>query len=60
MLYDKVKAIAEQKKIPISRIEKDCELQQGSIGHWNKSKPSYDKLVSVAKYLGVTVEQIVE
>lgn len=60
MLHTKIKAIAKEKKIPVCKIEKDCGLMQGSIGHWDEVKPSYDKVAAVAKYLGTTVEDLIE
>ena len=60
MLYTKIKAIAKEKKIPVCKIEKDCGLIQGSIGHWDEIKPSYDKVLAVAKYLDITVEELSE
>ena len=58
MLHTKIKAIAKEKKIPVSKIEKECGLMQGSIGHWNEVKPAYDKVLAVAKYLDITVEDL--
>lgn len=60
MLHTKIKAIAKEKKIPVCKIEKDCGLMQGSIGHWDEVKPSYDKVVAVAKYLDITVEELLK
>lgn len=60
MLYEKIKSIAEAKKISILQIERECGLKPSSIYHWNKNKPSYDKLLAVARYLGTTVEKLVE
>lgn len=60
MLHTKIKAIAKEKKIPVSKIEKECGLMQGSIGHWDEVKPSYDKVLAVAKYLEITVEELTE
>jgi hypothetical protein len=60
MLHTKIKAISKEKKIPVSKIEKDCGLIQGSIGHWDEVKPSYDKVVAVAGYLDMTVEELLK
>ena len=60
MLHTKIKEIAKSKRVPIYKIEKACGLPQGSISHWNENKPAYDKVVSVAKYLGVSVEKLTE
>lgn len=58
MLYDKIKTIADEKGVSILQIERDCGITPSSIYHWNKIKPGYDKVVAVAKYLGVSVEEL--
>lgn len=60
MLYEKIKAIADEKKISILQIERECGITPSSIYHWNEVKPSYDKVVAVAKYLGTTVEELLK
>ncbi len=60
MLYENVKRIADEKGISILQIERDCGIKPSSIYHWNENKPSYDKVVSVAKRLGTTVEELTE
>lgn len=59
MLYQNIKAIADSKNISIRQIEIDNEIRLGSIYHWNNNKPSYDKVLKVANYLGTTVEKLV-
>ena len=60
MLYEKIKAIADEKGISILQIERQCEIKPSSIYHWNEVKPSYDKVLAVANYLGTTVEELVK
>ena len=60
MIYQNIKAIADSKKIPISKIEKDCEITPRYICTWDKIKPSVDKVAKVAKYLGVPIESLLE
>ena len=55
MLYEKIKAIAREKKIPIYKIEEELGISQGSICKWNEIKPSYDKVLRVAQILDVSV-----
>lgn len=60
MIYQNIKEIADSKGISIRKIEIDTGIALGSIYHWNEVKPSVDKAAKVAKYLGVTVEQLLE
>lgn len=60
MIYQNIKSIADSQGISIRKIELDTGITPSSIYHWNEIKPSVDKVAKVAKYLGVTVEEILE
>ena len=60
MIYQNIKSIADSQKVSIRKIEKDTGITLGSIYHWNDVKPSVDKVVKVANYLGVTVEELLK
>lgn len=53
-VYTAIKGIANERKISIYKIERDLQLTNGVISHWDKSMPRADSLQSVADYLGVT------
>lgn len=53
-VYTAIKNIAKKRDVSIFRIEKDLELTNGVISHWDKSMPRADSLQAVADYLGVT------
>ena len=55
-LLDRIKYVAAQKNIPISTIERDLGFSNKAIYRWNDSDPSINKVISVAKYLGVSIE----
>lgn len=60
MLYDKIKKIAKENNISIYRIERDLDLSNGSIRKWNSSIPLAQTLNKVAKYLGVSISDLME
>ena len=60
MIYQNIKSIADLQKVSIRKIEQDTGITLGSIYHWNDVKPSVDKVVKVANYLGVTVEELLK
>ena len=60
MIYQNIKSIAYSQKVSIRKIEQDTGITLGSIYHWNDVKPSVDKVVKVANYLGVTVEELLK
>lgn len=51
---DKVKAICKERKIPISRLEKDLGYANGYIGQLRKGTFPDDRLVEIATYLDVS------
>ena len=58
MLYEKTKYLAKEKGVSIAELEKKCNFSQGSICKWNEVKPAFDKVVAVADFLGVSVEEL--
>ena len=59
-IYDRIKAIAKEKKITIAEIERKAGLGNASIGKWNRVSPKVDTLQKVADALGVSVSEIIE
>lgn len=57
-MLDKIKKLAGERKISIFQLEKQCGLSNGSIYHWDEVTPAFDKVLKVAKALGVTVEEL--
>lgn len=60
MIYKKIKKICDSKGISISRLEKNCEIGNGTIRGWEKSNPRIDSLKKVADYLNISIEQLME
>lgn len=50
---DKVKSLCKERKIPISRLEKDLGYGNGYIGQLRKGTFPNDRLVEIANYLNV-------
>lgn len=59
-MYQKIKEIAKSKNISINQIETTLGIAQGSLCKWGKVKPSFDKVVDVAKMLDVSIEELIE
>lgn len=60
MFYEKIKALARERNVSISKIEHDCEISQGSICKWDSITPSVDKVKRVAEYLDVSIDYLLE
>ena len=55
---ERVKAICKERKIPISRLEKDCGFANGYIGQLKKGSFPDDRAIKIADYLGITVNDL--
>lgn len=55
---DRVKAICKERKIPISKLEKDLGFSNGYIGQLRKGVFPADRLAAIADYFGVTAEYL--
>ena len=55
-LYDKVKLLADSKKITIQELEKRAGLANGTIGKWRDSSANFSSMAKVAGILGVSLD----
>ena len=53
---ERVKMICKERKIPLSRLERECGFSNGYIGQLRKGSIPDDRLLKIANYLGMTVE----
>ncbi len=56
---ERVKAICKERKIPLSRLEKDLGFANGYIGQLKKGFFPDDRLRKIADYLNVSAEFLV-
>lgn len=55
---ERVRQVCKEKKIPISRLERDLGYSNGYIGQLRKGVFPTDRLVEIARYLSVPVEYL--
>ncbi|MCR5035380.1 MAG: helix-turn-helix domain-containing protein [Clostridia bacterium] len=60
MIYERIKAEADQKGLTISELEKQSGLGNGVIGGWRTASPNARKLEAVADTLGVSVDYLLK
>lgn len=53
-----VREICQERKIPISQLEKDCGFSNGYLNPKKMSKIPYDRAKVIASYLNVSVDVI--
>lgn len=59
MLVKTIRELCQSKGIAISQLETDLEFGAGLISRWTKSSPSIDKIVDIADYFNVSIDEIV-
>lgn len=55
---ERVKALCKDRKIPISKLEKDLGFSNGYIGQLRKGVFPSNRLISIAEYLNVSPDYI--
>lgn len=55
---ERIKAICRERNIPIARLERECGFANGYIGQLKKGTVPDNRLIIIAKYLGVSVESL--
>lgn len=55
---DKIKQMCSERKIPISKLEKECGFANGYIGRLKKGTLPSDRIVKVANFFDVPVEML--
>lgn len=53
-----VKQICKDRKIPISRLEKDCGFSNGYIRKLQEGKFPSDRLLTISKYLNLPIDYL--
>lgn len=56
ILLERVKYLCNKYEVTIYALEKATGLSDSSVKRWNRSVPSGDKLLKVARYFGVSVD----
>ena len=56
--YTLIKELAAREGLSIAMLESRLCLTKGSINKWDKSLPRVDKLQLVAKYFGISLDEL--
>lgn len=54
----RIKELCEKKNTNVSTMEKDLEFSSGLVSRWDKTSPSADRVVLVAKYLDTSTDYL--
>ena len=56
MLLDKIRALCEENKTNITKLERDCGLANATIRRWENASPTVENLTKVADHFGVSLD----
>lgn len=57
-ISERVKKLAKNKGLTISKLEKELAFGNGTIRNWDKNSPSIDKIQKVADYFNVSTDYL--
>lgn len=57
-VVERVKELCKEKKIPLSRLEKDCGFANGYISGLKKGNLPDDRILKICDYLGVSANYL--
>ena len=58
-IVENIRSLCARDGITINKLEKELGLGRGNIARWDTNAPAYDKLMKVAEYFNVTMEELV-
>lgn len=59
VLVENIRSLCKKNKVSIAKLESDLFLSPGLISRWNKNMPSVDKIIDIAKYFNVSLDELV-
>lgn len=60
IIYRNIKRLASERNISIRKIERDCELGNGTIGQIEHGNPTISTLTKIAYVLECTVDDLLK
>ncbi len=58
-IVNSIKTICKEHNITVTKLEETLGMSQGLISRWNKSDPSLSKIIDIADYFNLSLDDIV-
>lgn len=58
LFYSKIKELCEKKGISVRKFETDLGFSRGCACKWESSMPSFDKIVLIADYFNISLDEL--
>ncbi len=59
LLVENIRALCKKNKISITKLEADLFLSPGLISRWSRNVPALDKIMDIADYFNVSLDELV-
>lgn len=59
IIVNSIKSLCKNRNITVSQLEKEIGLSQGLVSKWLNTTPSLDKIVDIADYFHVSIDEVV-
>ena len=57
-IVESIKAICKTRGITVTKLEETLGMSQGLISRWSKSDPSLSKIIDIANYFNLSLDEI--
>lgn len=58
-IVNSIKSLCKSHNITVTKLEEVLGLSQGLISRWNKSDPSLSKIIDIADYFNISIDEVV-
>ena len=58
-IVESIKSLCKRNNITVSQLEKNIGLSQGLVSKWVNTTPSFDKIIDIADYFHVSLDDVV-
>lgn len=59
LLVKTIRTLCKDNNISVSQLESDLNFGAGLISRWTKSSPSLDKIIDIADYFNISIDEVV-
>lgn len=57
-IVNTIKSICKEHDITITKLEETLGMSQGLISRWNKSDPSLSRIINIANYFNISLDEL--
>lgn len=59
LLVNNIRKLCKKHDVSITKLESELLFSPGLISRWNKNMPAIDKIIDIASYFGVSIDELV-